>query len=297
MADVGATLASWSSTDSSNSPAGTTVIGGGLDDNLRAIQGGVVRGLSHKGNDIASATTTDLGAIEGLMHDITGTTTITGFGTVRAGILKVLKFEGVLTLTHNATWFIFPGAAKLTTQTAKVAIAISEGSGNWRVLSYMPVGYTPKRPVEATEITVSGTTADFTIPSWATAVVVQFDGFSTNGTSGILVQLGDSGGIESSGYVSRASSTNGTGSSSTAGFLVADAVAAADVVYGQVMLTRQDAANFTWVASGSLLPSGSTDVLKVSAGKKATSAATTTVRVTTVSGDTLDAGGVNVLYW
>lgn len=140
MADVASTLAGWSSTTNSNSPSGSTTTGSGLDDNLREIQGVLVRGLSHKGSDIASATTTDLGAVEGLMHDITGTTTITGFGTVRAGIWKIIKFEGALTLTHNATSLILPSGSNITTADGDVGIFISEGSGNWRCLAWLPAG-------------------------------------------------------------------------------------------------------------------------------------------------------------
>lgn len=40
MADITANLDSWSSTEGSNSPSGSTTIGTGLDDNLRAIQAG-----------------------------------------------------------------------------------------------------------------------------------------------------------------------------------------------------------------------------------------------------------------
>jgi microcystin-dependent protein len=135
-ADVATTLAGWSSTSNSNSPSGATSVSANLDDNLREIQGVVVRGLSNKGADIASAATTDIGAVEGLMHDITGTTTITGFGTVRAGIWKILKFEGALTLTHNATSLILPGGGNITTADGDVGVFISEGSGNWRCVSY-----------------------------------------------------------------------------------------------------------------------------------------------------------------
>jgi len=137
LADVASSLSSWSTTASSNSPSGSTVTGAGLDDNLREIQAVVRAGLAHKGADISSATTTDLGAVAGLMHDITGTTTITGFGTVSAGIWKIIKFEGALTLTHNATSLIIPGAQNITTANGDIAIVISEGSGNWRVVSYI----------------------------------------------------------------------------------------------------------------------------------------------------------------
>jgi microcystin-dependent protein len=132
MADVAATLALWSSTTASNTPSGGTAVGTGLDDNLREIQGVVVRGLSHKGADIASAATTDIGAVEGSTHDITGTTTITGFGTVRAGILKILQFDGVLTITHNATSLILKFGQNHLTTAGDILAFVSEDSGNWR---------------------------------------------------------------------------------------------------------------------------------------------------------------------
>ena len=136
MADVAADLKTWSTTAASNSPADATTVGSGLADNLQEIQKVVRQDLAHKGADIASAGTTDLGAVVGLMHDITGTTTITSFGTVSAGIWKFIKFEGALTLTHNATSLILPGAANITTANGDTAIVMSEGSGNWRCLAY-----------------------------------------------------------------------------------------------------------------------------------------------------------------
>ena len=136
MADVAADLKTWSTTAASNSPADATTVGSGLADNLQEIQKVVRQDLAHKGADIASAGTTDLGAVVGLMHDITGTTTITSFGTVSAGIWKFIKFENVLTLTHNATSLILPGAANITTANGDTAIVMSEGSGNWRCLAY-----------------------------------------------------------------------------------------------------------------------------------------------------------------
>jgi microcystin-dependent protein len=132
MADVAATLALWSSTTANNTPTGGTAVGTGLDDNLREIQGVVVRGLSHKGADIASAATTDIGAVEGSTHDITGTTSIVSFGTVRAGILKILQFDGVLTITHNATSLILKFGQNHLTTAGDILAFISEDSGNWR---------------------------------------------------------------------------------------------------------------------------------------------------------------------
>jgi hypothetical protein len=143
MADVAADLKSWSTTAASNSPSGSTAVGTGLDDNLRELQKVVRQDLASKGADIVAASTTDVGAVAGWMHDITGTTTITSLGTVSAGITKILKFEGVLTLTHNATSLILPGGANITTANGDIGIFISEGSGNWRCVNYTKIGTAP----------------------------------------------------------------------------------------------------------------------------------------------------------
>ena len=136
MADVASNIEQWSTTASSNSPSDATTIGAGLADNFQQIQATVRTALASKGADVASATTTDIGAVPGLFLDVTGTTTITGLGTIAAGIWKVLKFEGALTLTHNATSLILPGGGNITTADGDVAIMVSEGSGNWRCVCY-----------------------------------------------------------------------------------------------------------------------------------------------------------------
>jgi hypothetical protein len=122
-----------------------------VNDGVREVMADVRAALATKGADIASAGTTDLGAVAGLMHDITGTTTITGFGTVSAGIWKIVKFEGALTLTHNATSLILPGAANITTADGDTAIFMSEGSGNWRCINY-------KHAVDSKRVTAAGAT-------------------------------------------------------------------------------------------------------------------------------------------
>ena len=136
MADVAADIKDWSTTASSNSPADATTVGAGLADNFQQIQATVRAAFAHKGSDIASATTADLGAVTGYYHDITGTTTITGFGTVSAGVRKVLQFDGSLTLTYNATSMILPGNVDITTAAGDHLEAMSLGSGNWVVLWY-----------------------------------------------------------------------------------------------------------------------------------------------------------------
>jgi hypothetical protein len=140
MADVASALYSWSTTASSNSPSGATNVGSGLDDNLRQLQATVREGLAHyNSTPVASAGTVDLGAQTGNFLIISGTTTITAFGTVSAGIWKVVRFSGALTLTYNGTSLILPGAANITTVAGDVAGFVSEGSGNWRCFFYEPI--------------------------------------------------------------------------------------------------------------------------------------------------------------
>lgn len=89
-----------------------------------------------KGADLASAATVNIGAATGNVVHVTGTTTITAFDNVAAGIERTLIFDGVLTLTHNSTSLILPSGANITTAAGDTARMMSEGSGNWRCLAY-----------------------------------------------------------------------------------------------------------------------------------------------------------------
>ena len=135
-ADIATTLNAWSSTSSSNQPDTSDPVGPNtLAQNLQVIQS-VMRAASAGDGTIASATTTDLSTVNDGDITVSGTTTITGFGTLTAGIKKILTFSGALTLTHNATSLILPGAANITTAAGDVAIMRSLGAGNWKCMIY-----------------------------------------------------------------------------------------------------------------------------------------------------------------
>jgi hypothetical protein len=145
----------------------------------------------------------------------------------------------------------------------------------------------------------SGTSIDFTgIPSWAKRITVMFSGVSTNGTSNLLFQLGDSGGIEATGYLG-AGGTSSAGSFNSANYTTGfglNVAAAANLVNGSLMLTLLDSATNTWAAAGNFsLSNGANNAL--TSGSKALSATLDRVRITTVNGtDTFDAGSINILY-
>jgi hypothetical protein len=144
----------------------------------------------------------------------------------------------------------------------------------------------------------SGTSIDFTgLPSWVKRVTVMFSGVSTNGTSSLQVQLGDSGGFETSSYLGAESTSVGaTASVHSAGFIIKTNVAAASIFHGVVVLALLNSSTNTWAESGNIATSTTTQV-GVSAGSKALSATLDRVRITTVGGtDTFDAGTINILY-
>lgn len=84
------------------------------------------------GSTIASAATCNIGAANAEYLAVSGTTAITAFDSVAAGVYRVLKFDGALTLTHNATSLILPSGASITTAANDVGGFRSLGSGNWR---------------------------------------------------------------------------------------------------------------------------------------------------------------------
>jgi len=141
--------------------------------------------------------------------------------------------------------------------------------------------------------TTSGTTVDVTgIPSWVTEIVVVFDGVSTNGTDPWLIQLGDSGGIEATGYIAH-SRDDTAGVDSTAGFVITDTpMTAADA--GEGMVRMFHAGGNKWAYESHIANASD---LFVGGGTKTTSGTVTQLRLTTTGGtNTFDAGQITVKY-
>lgn len=142
----------------------------------------------------------------------------------------------------------------------------------------------------------SGTSIDFTgIPAGKKRITIMFDGVSTNGTSNCCVQLGDSGGIETSGYLGAISNQGGsTTTNFSSSFVVTVGMLAADIYHGQIVLTNLN--GNTWVESSILSQSGAAAV-RYGSGVKTLSATLDRVRITTAAGaDTFDAGTINIAY-
>jgi len=146
----------------------------------------------------------------------------------------------------------------------------------------------------------SQTSIDFTgIPAWVNRVTVMFSGLSTNGTSPVMIRLGDSGGIEATGYLGAITGFSVT-ALATANFSTgfdldtASLPSAAALRHGGVTIQR--VTGNTWAAWGSVGQSQATWNAFI-AGTKALSDVLTQIRITTAGGtDTFDAGSVNISW-
>lgn len=108
----------------------------------RIVNPDTLAALWEQGTDIASATALPIPNTGGGYFFVTGTTTITSIDQATApktGRTIRLKFNGILTLTHNATNLILPGGANITTAAGDVATFVCEGTAatqNWRCVDY-----------------------------------------------------------------------------------------------------------------------------------------------------------------
>lgn len=100
-----------------------------------------------EGAAVASATTTDIwGGGDGNIVHVTGTTTITSFGTApQAGALRWVIFDGALTLTHGANLQCL-GEANITTAAGDRALVFADTTTAHKVLWYHNLNGTPVVP-------------------------------------------------------------------------------------------------------------------------------------------------------
>jgi hypothetical protein len=191
-----------------------------------------------------------------------------------SGLVQTADTSGTVEIQSN-------GTTKLTVSSSGVNIGQMNGGA---ITSGTAVAST------------SGTAIDFTsLPSWVKRITVMFNGVSTNGTSVPIIQIGDSGGFETSGYTGSVANNGASATNFSTGFaLVGSSTLAALAQSGHIVITN--ISGNIWIASINL---GRTDSAMVfnGAGNKTLSDVLDRVRITTVNGtDTFDAGSINILY-
>lgn len=172
------------------------------------------------------------------------------------------------------------------------ATGTDKGAGTFNATAFYQ-GNSDVRPLISgtPQVTTSGTSINYTsIPSWVKRITVCVSGVSTNGTSLPLIQIGDSGGIENTGYGGTSWDQDTTLHSFSAGFEFASVWGASETATGFCTLVLMNSATFTWAFSAFLGGYGGS-------GVKSLTATLDRLRLTTTNGtDAFDAGSVNILY-
>ena len=250
-----------------------------------AITGGTITGI------------TDLAVADG------GTGASTA-GAARTNLGSTATGDTLFTAASASAAFtaIKQDASETATGVVELATSAEYATGTDAVRALTPATARAQNIVAGTVVaSTSGTSIDFTsIPSWVKKLTVLLIGVSTNGTSNLMVQVGDAGGVEASGYLGSAGYLGNAIATAatlfTTGFGVTATVASSTVTHGAISLTLQNASTNTWVAVGSV---GFSDGAGVAfcGGSKSLSATLDRVRITTVNGtDAFDAGSINILY-
>lgn len=208
---------------------------------------------------------------------------------------KKIFVSNLLGAAYNAAGSIVQAsddgvAAELTIGTARQVPTVNSGA--------TALAYANPITLGTMQATTSGTEWDFPgIPAGVRRITVIFAECSLSGTDHWLVQLGDAGGFETSGYVSSSGATVDTAVSnvvnSTSGFIFYSGNAGY-VVSGKMVIDLIDAATFHWVASHS--GKMTTTITMGGGGDKSLSAELTQVRITRSGTNTGDAGAVNISY-
>lgn len=140
----------------------------------------------------------------------------------------------------------------------------------------------------------SGTSIDFTgLPAWVKRITVMMNGVSLSSTANILIQIGPSGGVETSGYSGVVLGNGIQGAWGGTGCLITRTGQATSTYSG--IVTIANITGSTWVCSATMADSVNT-YAGLAAGSKAITGTLSIVRITSTSTDTFDAGTVNILY-
>jgi hypothetical protein len=259
------------------------------------------------GTAIASASTINLNTATGNRVHITGTTAITAVTLTRGP--RTVIFDGVLTLTHNATTNNLPGAANITTAAGDRAIYESDGTTVYCV-SYIKAsgaavvaasaGFTLGTPIATT----SGTVAEFTgIPATVKQVIVMFNGVSFDVGNQLFIQFSTSSAYKESGYVAIGSyivsgplitEVNTTTAIAPAGGQPAGGSTSYN---GLLVCNLSNSSTNLWTYSSSIgINIGGGYAAAVMGGNAALSSTLNKIKVFGNAGANFDAGSINIAY-
>ena len=162
------------------------------------------------------------------------------------------------------------------------------------IKAYVDTTVTAAKVTPGTAVaTTSGTSIDLTgLPSTVQRLFVILNGVSSNGTNDIGLQLGDSGGFETTGYDGAVSWDAGR-TSFTSYYQLTEGLSSSSTCYGIVSLVK--VSGTTWIATSNMSRGDNSYVFSM-AGSKTLSGTLTQVRLMLTGANTFDAGEVNIYY-
>ncbi len=217
------------------------------------------------------------------------TARLLGRTTASTGAIEEISVAASLTLNAGS----LSGTAATTTQ-AGVAELLTQAEYDAATdTTRVPTANLNRIALKTAVPTTSGTAWGFTgVPAGSQRLALMFNGWSTNGTSAPLIQLGDSGGYENSGYLGAGSiiTTAVSTTNFTTGFGTTTGVEV--TLHGTVYLERENTSSNTWECSGTLYDSAAARSYTIG-GKKSLSGELDRIQLTTVGGtDAGDAGEI-----
>ena len=163
------------------------------------------------------------------------------------------------------------------------------GDSSWNAVTGITIG--------SETATTSGASVTIgSIASGTKRITLVFEAVSQSGSSEIKLQIGDAGGLETSGYIGASKVEGGaTLGTQTAGYsLVESGATGANSWHGSLVLILKDSTNNTWSCTGILAEPAGTELMQHSAGSKSLSAELTQIAIV-LNGTTWDAGVINVI--
>jgi len=218
--------------------------------------------------------------------------TSTAGDTVNAGSFVVGTEYTILTLGSTPTDFTLIGASSNTVGVVFTATGVGAGNGTATINKWESV--TPTLISGTSVATTSGSTVSLstTIPSWVKRITLVFDNVSLSSGGQLLVRLGTSGGIVSTGYDSTSSSvlTSPEVQNNSAGFIIAlnaDSRAFTGTMNITLLTTNKWVSNHCGRISGTGVSFGG--------GGINLGGTLTQIQLATTAGN-FDAGSANIIY-
>jgi hypothetical protein len=243
-----------------------------------------------------SGTVTTLNSTTGTIATLNSTTgTIATLNSTTGTIATLNSTTGTIATLNSTT-----GTITNLSTTLAGDFTITQGTGTIGAAKVTPTNLSQPLTSGTAVASTSGTAIDFTgIPSWVKRITVMLNGVSVSGTSPILLQLGDSGGIENTGYSGMSGLTSAGGANSYVGVtsgipLGYSTMSSASQSSGNLRIVNLSGNN--WIIDG-ILSASSLNYLITFAGAKETSAILDRIRITTFGGsNTFGSGSINIMY-